>query len=176
MIADNEQAKPALYPWYAIRTRSNHERIAGTILEEKGYESYLPLYQTKRRWSDRVVEAEKPLFPGYLFCRFDRKEQLPILTTAGVAGIVGFGLEPEPVPETEIDAVQALLRSGLRVEPSMLLHEGQRVRVKRGALEGLEGTLIKKKSEWRFVVSITMLQRSISVEIDSDWITPLPPC
>jgi transcription antitermination factor NusG len=176
MISDNGHAKPAPYPWYAIRTRSNHERIAKTILKEKGYESYLPLYQSKRRWSDRVVETEKPLFPGYLFCRFDRKEQLPILTTPGVASIVGFGLEPEPVPEVEIDAVQALLRCGLRVEPSMLLHEGQRVRVNRGALEGLEGTLMKKKSEWRFVVSVTMLQRSISVEIDSDWITPLTPC
>jgi transcription antitermination factor NusG len=130
------------------------------------------LYRSRRRWSDRVVESELPLFPGYFFCRFDPKKRLPILTTPNVVSIVGFTSEPAPTPDSEIEAVQAILRSGLAAEPCPFLREGQPIRVRRGALEGLEGILVKKKSEWRMVVSITMLHRSLSVEIDREWITP----
>jgi len=162
---------PAALPWFAVRTRSKHEKVAAAVLENKGFEQYLPVYRSRRRWSDRVVESDRPLFPGYLFCRFDPKKRLPILTTPSVVSIVGFCNEPAPIPESEIEAVQAILRSGLATEPCQFLREGQPVRVKYGALEGLEGILLKKKSEWRMVVSVTMLQRSISVEIDREWIT-----
>ena len=159
------------HPWYAIRTRSNHEKVTATVLEGKGYQLYLPLYRVRRRWTDRVVVTELPVFPGYVFCRFDAKQRLPILTTPGVVSVVGFGTEPAPIPDSEIEAVQAVLGSGLQAEPCPFLREGQRIRVTRGALEGLEGILLKKKSEWRMVVSVTMLQRSIAVEIDREWIT-----
>jgi transcription antitermination factor NusG len=160
-------------PWYGIRTRSNHERVAAIVLQSKGYEQYLPLYRSRQRWSDRVVESDRPLFPGYVFCRFDARKRLPIVSTPGVVSVVGFGNEPAPISDTEIDAVRAVLHSGLAAEPCPFLHEGQRIRVKRGFLEGLEGILVKKKSDWRIVVSVAMLQRSVAVEIDREWITTI---
>jgi transcription antitermination factor NusG len=159
------------FQWFGLRTRSNYEKTSSLVLESKGYDQYLPLYRTKRRWSDRVVEAELPLFPGYLFCRFDAKQRLPILTTPGVVSILCFGREPAPVPETEIEAIRAVLRSGFPVESCAYLHEGQRIRISRGSLEGIEGILMRKKKDWRIVVSITILQRSVSVEVDREWVT-----
>jgi transcriptional antiterminator RfaH len=155
-------------PWYGIRTRSNHERVATIVLSGKGYEPYLPLYRLRRRRADTVIESEHPLFPGYVFCRFDAKQRLPILTTTGVISVLGFGNEPAAIPDEEIEAVKAVLRSGLPAEPCAYLREGQRVRVTHGSLDGVEGILVKKKNQSRMVVSVSMLQRSISVEIDGD--------
>lgn len=160
-------------PWYGIRTKSNHERVAAVVLQSKGYEQYLPVYRRRQRWSDRIVETDRPLFPGYVFCRFDARKRLPIVSTPGVVSVVGFGNEPAPISESEIDAVRAVLRSGLIAEPCPFLREGQRIRVRRGSLEGLEGILLKKKSDWRIVVSVAMLQRSVAVEIDREWITTI---
>ena len=160
-------------PWYGIRTKSNHEKLAAGVLQSKGYEQYLPVYRSRRRWSDRVVESDQPLFPGYVFCRFDAKKRLPIVSTPGVVSVVGFGAEPAPISDSEIEAVQTVLHSGLAAEPCPFLREGQRIRVNRGSLEGLEGILLKKKTDWRMVVSVTMLQRSVSVEIDREWITTI---
>lgn len=158
-------------PWYGIRTRSNQEKVAAAGLHGKGFLEYLPLYRTRRRWSDRIVEMEKPLFPGYVFCRFDAKKRLPIVTTPGVVSVVGFGNEPAPIDDHEIEAVRSALHSGLAAEPYPFMREGQRIRVTRGAMEGVEGILLKKKNEWRIVVSVTMLQRSVSIEIDRDGVT-----
>ena len=158
-------------PWYGVRTRANHERTAATVLEAKGYEQYLPSYKVRRRWSDRIVETILPLFPGYVFCRFDLLDRLSVVTTPGVVSILGFGNEPAAIPEEEIAAIETVLRSGMAAEPHPFLREGQRIRVNRGALEGLEGILIKKKSKCRIAVSITLLQRSVTVEVDRDWIT-----
>ena len=160
-------------PWYGIRTKSNHERVAAAVLQNKGYEHYLPVYRRRQRWSDRIVETDRPLFPGYVFCRFDARKRLPIVSTVGVVSVVGFGNEPAPISESEIDAVRAVLRSGLAAEPCPFLREGQRIRVRLGSLEGLEGILLKKKSDWRIVVSVAMLQRSVAVEIDREWITTI---
>jgi transcription antitermination factor NusG len=168
------QAKPAAqlkFPWYGVRTRSNQERITASVLNSKGYEQYLPLYRTRRRWSDRVVTMELPLFPGYVFCRFDHNQRLPIVTTPGVVSVIGFGNDPAPIPDPEIEAIERVLQSGLAAEPYPFLHEGQRVRINYGSLKDVEGILVKKKSDWRLVVSVSMLQRSVSVEIDRAWIT-----
>jgi transcription antitermination factor NusG len=167
----NSETSSQSFPWFGIRTRSNQEKIAATALESKGFEHYLPTFRSRRRWSDRVVETHQPLFSGYVFCRFDPNQRLPIVTTPGVVSIIGFGKEPAPIADSEIEAVQTVLRSGLAAEPCIFLREGQRVRVKCGALQGLEGILLKKKSEWRMVVSVSMLQRSIAVEIDREWIS-----
>jgi len=156
------------FPWYGIRTRSNHENVAATVLSGNGYQPYLPIYRARRRRADSVVESELPLFPGYLFCRFDAKKRLAVLMTTGVISVLGFGKEPMPIPDEEIEAVKAVLRSGLPAEPCAYLREGQRVRVAYGALGGVEGILVKKKNRSRMIVSVTMLQRSISVEIDCD--------
>lgn len=158
------------FPWFALRTRSNFESLAATSLAHRGYEPYLPTYQSRRRWSDRIVVADVPLFKGYVFCRFNPKQRLPVLSAHGVVGVVSYGLEPAPLDENEILAVQTVLRSGLATEPCPFLREGQPVRILRGALTGLEGILVKKKSDFRLVLSVSMLQRAVSVEIDSDWI------
>jgi transcription antitermination factor NusG len=155
------------YPWYGIRTRSNQENVAAIVLKGKGYDPYLPLYRVPRR-SEVRGESERPLFPGYIFCRFDVKKRLPILMTSGVVSVLGVGREPEPIPDAEIEAIKTVLRSGLLAEPCPYLREGQRVRINHGSLHGVEGILVKKKSQFRVVVSVTMLQRSISVEIDGD--------
>jgi transcription termination/antitermination protein NusG len=156
------------FPWYGIWTRSNHEKVAASILRGKGYDPFLPVYRLQRNRPDARGESEHTLFPGYVFCRFDVKKRLPILMTTGVISVLSFGKEPAAIPDSEIEAVEAILRSGLAVEPCSYLREGQRVRVRNGSLEGVEGVLVKKKNQWRMVVSVTMLQRSISVEIDGD--------
>jgi transcription antitermination factor NusG len=161
------------FPWYGIRTRSNHEKVASTVLRGKGYDPYLPLYRLQRSRPNAQGEGEHPLFPGYVFCRFDVKKRLPILMTTGVISVLGFGKEPAAIPDEEIEAVKAVLRSGLPAEPCAYLREGQRVRVKDGSLDGVEGILVKKKNQCRMVVSVTMLQRSISVEIDGDRLAAL---
>lgn len=160
--------------WYAVRTRSNFERAVASVLASKGFSPFLPAYRVKTRWSDRVVETEKPLFPGYLFCRFDPiSKRLPILTTPGVVSVLGSCGEPEAVPDHEIEAVEAVLRSGRHAEPHAFLREGQRVRVNSGSLEGLEGLLLRRKSDWRLLISVTMLNRSLSVEVDRETVSPV---
>lgn len=161
------------FPWYGIRTRSNHERIAATVLTGKGYEPYLPLYASQEGSANRRIRSEHPLFPGYVFCRFDATKRLPILMTTGVISVLGFGKEPAPIPDVEIDAVRAVLQSGLPAKPHAYLREGQRVRVASGSLGGLEGIVVKKKNVCRMIVSVTMLQRSIAVEIDTDLLAPI---
>jgi transcription antitermination factor NusG len=161
------------HPWYGLRTRSNHEKLVSTILENKGYEQYLPLHHVRRYWSDRVVVSEQPVFPGYIFCRFDPNKRLGVITTPGVVAIIGFGGEPVPIDDSEVQAVRTVLQSGIAVRACGFLQEGQRVRVRCGALQGIEGVLLKQKSQWRLIISVTTLYRSISMEIDQDWVTGL---
>ena len=161
-------------PWYALRTRSNFERVAALSLSGKGYETFLPVYQCRRRRRDRTVEVELPFFPGYLFCRFDYQRRLPILTSPGVVNIVGGRTFPETVSEVEIATVRAIVESHLRAEPWPFLEMGQPVRIFDGPLAGVEGILVDSKGRHRLVVSITLLQRSIAAEIDARWIRPVP--
>jgi transcriptional antiterminator NusG len=161
------------FPWYGVRTRSNHEKLAVTVLSGKGYESYLPVYSLHRRRADSLVRSEHVLFPGYVFCRFDVTKRLPILMTTGVISVLGAGKEPVAIPDHEIEAVRTVLQSGLPALPCPYLREGQRVRVTKGSLDGMQGILVKRKNQFRMVVSVTMLQRSVSVELDGDWLTAL---
>jgi transcriptional antiterminator NusG len=161
------------FPWYAIRLRSNFERCASQILEEKGFPTFLPTYRTRRTWSDRTKEIDVPLFTGYTFCKFDPLSRLPILTTPGVVSILESPSGPIPVEESEIEAVRTLLRSGLPVGPWPFLVEGQRVLVERGPLTGAEGLIVSLKNKYRLVVSLSLLQRSVSVEIDRECVRPL---
>ena len=161
-----------LIDWYALRVRAQHERVVSNMLHLKGYEEFVPSYRTKKRWSDRLKELELPLFPGYVFCRFDVTKRLPILLTPGVVQVIGIGKTPIPIPEREIDALKSVVSSQLPVGPYAFLHIDQKIRVTTGALEGLEGILLVKKP-FRLVVSITMLQRSVAVEVDEDWIVPI---
>jgi transcription antitermination factor NusG len=160
-------------PWYVIHLRSNFERIASQTLEARGFTTFRPLYRTRRIWSDRVKEVEEPLFTGYTFCRLDPEFKLPVLTTPGVISIVGFGEGPTPIADAEILALQRMLNSGLGVSPWPFLQEGQRVLLQHGPLAGLEGIVVSLRNKHRLIVSVPLLQRSVSVEIDRAWVKPL---
>jgi transcription antitermination factor NusG len=160
-------------PWFALHVRTCYEKTVATLLDGKGYEWFLPLYKSRRRWSDRVKEIELPLFPGYLFCRFDAQKRLPILKTPGVILVVGIGKAPIPIDPAEISAIQALVKSGLPSQPWPFLRVGERVRINYGALCGLEGILLNLKGHHRIVLSVTLLQRSVAVEIDAAWVCPI---
>ena len=159
------------YPWFALQVRTRHESGVSNYLDNQGYESFLPLYKCRKRWSDRVKEVETPLFPGYLFCRFDPQDRLPIMKTPGVMQIVGVNRVPVPVDEVEINAIQTLVASGIPNQPWPFLQVGEKVRIESGSLRGLEGILMDFKGTQRLVLSITLLQRSVSVEIDSAFVS-----
>ncbi len=161
------------HPWFALQVRGRYENYVATFLHGKGYEWFLPLYKSRRRWSDRIKELELPLFPGYVFCRFNLQKRLPVLLTPGVIRIVGIGRAPLPIDEEEITAIQTVVNSGLPTQPWQFLQIGQRVRIEYGALCGLEGILLELKGHHRIVVSVTLLQRSVAVEIDTDWVSPI---
>lgn len=156
------------YPWFALQVRTRYETLVAEHLQGKGYEWFLPLYKARKRWSDRIKEMELPLFPGYLFCRLNPTDRLPILKTPGVTQIVGYNHSPVPVDESEIQAIRTLVASGMPNSPCAYIEVGSRVRIESGALRGVEGILMELKGKRRLVLSITLLQRSVAVEIDSD--------
>jgi len=162
-------------PWFAIRVKSNFEKKVADGLRHKGLEELLPLYQSRKRLSDRSKTVHLPLFPGYLFCRLDLDHRLPLLTTVGFLYIVSVGNKPVPVDEDEIAAVQFVVRSGVPAMPWPSLAVGQRVRLESGPLCGLEGAVTQVGVRDRICVSVTLLQRGVSVEVDRDWIRPLDP-
>ena len=163
------------HPWYAVRVRPRFEKMVASALVTKGYEGFLPLYRHRSRWADRIREVRLPLFPGYLFCRFDINHRLPILVTPGVMHVVGIGKAPHPVEDEEIAALQAVVISGLQAEPRSYLTVGRKVRVEVGPLAGVEGILTALKGVSRLVLSVNLLQRSVSVEIEESWIVPVSP-
>src|SRR5271154_5583667 len=161
------------YPWFALRVRSKHERVTSLHLQKRGYEEFSPSYRAESQWSDRKKTTERFLFPGYVFCRFDPHDRLPILTSPGVVGMVGFGDGPTAIPDREIEQVRTLVHSGLLVTPWPFLELGQAVRLENGPLRGLEGIVEEVKGRLRLVVSIRLLQRSVSTEIDRIWVRPV---
>ena len=161
--------------WYAVRVKSNRESIVATGLQQRGFEGFLPSYQTRRVWSDRVKEIQAPLFPGYIFCRLDIDLRLPILQIPGVVSFVEFGRAPMPVEDHEIEALQAIVKSGMPAAPWPFLKTGERVRIERGSLRDMEGLLVEVKNRLRVVVSVSLLQRSVAVEVDRDCVTPIGP-
>jgi transcription antitermination factor NusG len=156
------------HPWYALQVRPRFEKVVGTILKDKGYEEYVPCYKSRRRWSDRSKTIELPLFPGYTFCRVDVLDKLPVLVVPGVMSIVGIAKILTPITDEEIDAIKKVVGSGTPYTPWPSVQAGQRVCVVRGPLTGLEGTVIEVRSNVRLILSLPLLQRSISVEIDED--------
>jgi transcription antitermination factor NusG len=161
------------YPWFALRVKSRTEKVVATIARHKGFEEFLPLYQSRRRWSDRFKSVELPLFPGYVFCRVNPEVRLPLLTIPGVMSFVGIGRMPVPIEDAEIATIQAAIGSGLLAEPYPFLEVGQRVRIAEGPLSGTEGFLVEVRKQQRIAVSVSLLKRSIAVEIDRHWVRPL---
>ena len=159
--------------WYAIQVASKKEQLVASVLAEKGYECFLPLYPKRSVWSDRIKVTSVPLFDGYVFSRFDVRFRLPILITPNVRAVVGNGKIPVAIPERDLDAIRVALRNGLPIEPYDCLHEGEAVRVTKGPLTGTEGSFIHYRGSCRLVLSVSLMQRSVAVEIDRLYVEPV---
>jgi transcription elongation factor/antiterminator RfaH len=162
--------------WYATYTRSKHEQKVNGRLEKKNIDTFLPLIERWSRRKDRRKRIHLPLFPGYLFVRteMDARTHLEILKTGGVVRILCQDGKPAPIPDEQIHAIQVLIQNGVVVSPHPYLKEGMRVRVVNGPLRGLEGILIKAKSnKHRLILSVDLIQESVSVEIDELDVEPI---
>jgi len=142
-------------------------------LHIKGYEAFLPTFKKKRNWSDRIKTVDLPLFPGYLFCRLDATKRLPILMMPGVNCIVGMGGVPVPIDPAEVEAIRTIVSSGLNYEPHPYVSVGQKVRIKEGVFSGMTGFVVYLKNEQRLILSVQLLMRSVSIEIDRMIVEPI---
>jgi transcription antitermination factor NusG len=157
--------------WFALAVKPRFDKAVARTLEMKGYEILLPLYRKHHRQGVRSKDSDLPLFPGYVCCRFDVETRLPILITPGVVQVLGAGNTPIPLSEVEINSLQTAIKAQLPVQPFPFVETGQRVRIKRGILAGVEGIVIGSKQCLRLVLSITLLQRSVLLEIDCDQVS-----
>jgi transcription antitermination factor NusG len=159
--------------WYAAYTRANHEKRVAEQLGVRSVEHFVPLYESVRRWKDRKVRIQLPLFPGYVFVRLALRDRLRVLQVPGVARLVGFNGLPCALPDSEIEALKAGLASGVRAEPHPFLTVGRWVRVKGGPLEGLQGIVVRRKNRLRLVVSLDLIHRAAAVEVEAADLEPL---
>jgi transcription antitermination factor NusG len=159
--------------WYAVYTRAQHEKRVLKVLACKNVETFLPLYQTLRRWKDRRKQLLLPLFPGYVFVRIPLQIRLDVLTAPGVVRLVGINGQPVPLADAEIISIQRAVTLGCLSEPHTYLRIGKRVRVISGPLEGMEGVIIRKKNRLRLVISVDLIMRSISFEVDEMDLRPI---
>jgi transcription antitermination factor NusG len=162
------------YRWYAFYVRPRHEKSVFSQLEARQQETFLPLYRTKNKWADRWKTVSLPLFPGYVFCRFDLANRFSLLSLPGVVDVVRLGSDPAPIDTDEIEAIQLIVNSGAYAEPYPHLAYGDRVQMRGGPFNGLAGTLMQVRNTLRLVVSLELLNRSVLVEIDRDWVVPFP--
>ena len=160
-------------PWYAIHVRAKFEKAAAESLTRKGYECLLPSYRERRNWSDRTKVLELPLFPGYVFSRFDVEVRLPILQTPGVLAVAGVGRIPQPLDSMEIEQIRKVTAIDHPAQPWPYLKVGQRVAITAGPLAGVEGLLAQVRGETRVVLQVSLLEQAISVVVDSDGVRPL---
>jgi len=168
-----EESGLAKFPWFAIRVKPKHEKTASAAVEAKGYESFLPIYLSRRKYGERFKNFHLPLFAGYFFACFNPDNRLPILMTDSILSILGNGRELITVPDEEIAALQLAVRSKLAICAHPFLKVGDRVRLAEGPLQGSEGILVRSKGHDHLVVSVTILQRSVSIQIDRAWARPL---
>ena len=160
--------------WYGLQTRPRHEKIVAHRLEERGVTTFLPLVTEVHRWSDRKKSVELPLFSCYVFAKFipNRVERLRMLRVDGVFGLVGASGEGTPIPEPEIEAVRSLLQTQLQWSTHPFLKIGQRVRIRSGALDGMEGILISRNGDRTLVISVEAIQRSLAVRVEGYQVEP----
>jgi transcription antitermination factor NusG len=152
--------------WYAAYTCANHEKRVREQLEQRRVESFLPVYETVRRWKDRRMQLQLPLFPGYVFARMALVDRLRVLQVPGVVRLVGFNGHPAALPDAEIEGLKNGFACGVRAEPHPFLTTGRRVRVRAGPLTGLQGVLVRRKNRVRFVVCVELIMRAMAVEVD----------
>jgi transcription antitermination factor NusG len=165
-LSETTSCQQARATWYALYTRHQHEKTVAAALTNKGFDVFLPLYNVTHRWKDRTKQLSLPLFPCYVFLSTKGYEWLSVLTTPGVHMVVGYSGQPAGIPEAEIDAIRRAVQFSNHVEPHPFLKCGDWVRVNSGPLEGIEGILVRKKSQFRLVLSVEMLGKSVSLEVD----------
>ncbi len=158
-------------PWYALKVRTGAEASTAVGLSNRGFDLFVPLYRAQLLYSDRTKVVQRAAFPGYLFCRFDARQKAPVVSTPGVMYAVSFAGVTIPIPETDIDAIRKTLEAG--AYPVAYLRVGQRVRIQQGALAGIEGLLTRCDGKDHLTVSVHLLQRSVSLRIDSSCVMPL---
>ena len=153
--------------WYAVWTRSRHEQVVRTQLDEKHVPAFLPTMRRWSRWKDRKKQIDVPLFPGYVFARFEAGERLSVLKCSGVVSIVSFDGEPAPVPDHEIEGIRTLVESTLPYDPCPTIKTGTLVEVSHGPLKGVVGRLTRKGSQARLVLSVELIGQAVSVQVDA---------
>jgi transcription termination/antitermination protein NusG len=160
--------QPETENWYALHTRPRHERLVVARLHERGVETFLPVVTEVHKWSDRKKSVQLPLFSCYAFAKFipNRTQRLNVLRVSGVLGLVGSQGEGAPIPDGQIDAVRSVLESALPWSAHPFLKIGQRVRIRSGALDGVEGILVSRNGSSRLVISVDAIQRSLSVQVE----------
>ena len=161
--------------WYAIQTRSRHEKVVRDQLAAKSITHLLPLWRKRSIWRDRVKLVEVPLFNGYLFGYFALRDKIAVLETVGVARLVGINGTPVPIPDEQIVAVRTMMEHRLPCSPHPYLVEGMRVRIKSGLLAGTEGILIEKKQRHRLVINVDIIHQAMTIDVDSAVVEPLEP-
>jgi transcription antitermination factor NusG len=159
--------------WYAAYTSANHEKRVAEQLGLRDVEHFVPLYSSVRRWKDRRVVIQLPLFPGYVFVRIALSNRLRVLQVPGVANLVSFDGKPAPLPQREVEALRTSLDASVRIQPHPYLTVGRRVRIRSGPLSGVEGFLTRKKNLSRLVISLDLISRSVAVEVDALDVEPL---
>jgi transcription antitermination factor NusG len=163
----------ASQPWYAVHVKTSCEQRVRTHLEQKSYPVFLPTQRIRRRWADRVKVVDVPLFPGYVFCQLNSQCSAKVVTTPGVLKIVGSGRQPAAIADEEIAALQRFVRANIDVEPWPYFAMGQMVRINVGPLAGVEGRVVSIANSWRLIVSVTLLQRSVAVAVEREWLVPV---
>jgi transcription termination/antitermination protein NusG len=161
--------------WYAVSTRSRQEKVAASMLESFGIENFLPLALERRQWSDRKQVVNVPLFPGYLFVRIPmlRELQLRVLKVPGIVRFIGNQSGPQAIADAEIEGVQTVLSHRIPCIPCSIPKVGERVRISRGVLTGIEGSFVRSGSDTRLVISVEMIQQSIAVHVDASDVEPV---
>jgi transcription antitermination factor NusG len=159
--------------WYALHVRRRFEKFVENQLSDKGFETFVPTYVSKRKWSDREKTLSLPLFPSYVFCRLNLNNRLPILTTPGVNCLLGVGRSPTAVDEIEIAALRQVVESETPTQPSPYVSVGETIQVEEGPLKGLIGIVVRIRGSHRLIISVSLLMRSISIEIDRTFVRSL---
>ena len=167
------QASDGHINWFALFVRTKHERTIEKTLIEKGYETYVPCRAVERKWADRTKAAQVPLFPNYVFCRFNPADRFPVVSTPEVYSVVGAGRMPTAIPDEEIDGIRRIILSATSMTSMSSLEPGEPVVVVSGPLSGLRGSVIRVRNEWRLVVMISLLQRGVATEISREHVKSL---
>jgi transcription antitermination factor NusG len=168
----NQTNETSRLHWYALRTKSRHEKLVRDQLDKQGIEPLLPTVKRLSQWKDRKKEIELPLFSGYCFVRFGPGGKVPVQKVVGVVEVVGSGSRPEPIPDEEIESLKTLMTSVLPYDPHPYLHEGMKVEVVRGPLQGVHGILLRKEKRHRLVIGVRLIQQAAAVEIDVNDVVP----